>query len=183
VSFSSPSRRRLLRWAVGAVLCSGNASSGVIEALPGFRRKDPRIQTFTYRRAYPLHLAGRSIAILPFPAPQPGRPKAPDFAPFLGLALGWAFPDSVIELDGNPTGADVLIEGKVDLLHRVGAQGLKASISASVFDVSAGEPFVLWSGTKKADWIRRFPMDDCLLQLADDFVKTWTEKGWKLFEP
>lgn len=154
----------------------------MLEALPGFRRKDPRIQTSTYRRAYPLELADRSIGIRPFPAPQGGKPVPPDFSPFLGRALSWAFPGSVIELDPRPSsGVEVLIEGRIELFHRLGAQGLRAAISASVFDVSADEQLVLWSGVKRADWVRRFPTGDCLLALADDFVATWSEKGWKPF--
>jgi hypothetical protein len=150
--------------------------AGVLELLPGYRRKDPRIRTQTYRQADAIRLEERTIGIRPFEIPQAGKPVPPDFAPFLGQALTWAFPDSVVDLDPGSAGeVEVLIEGRMDLFHRVGAQGLRVAVSVVVYDVSAGEPFVLWHGAKKADWIRRFSTDDCLLALADDFVATWRD--------
>ena len=172
MSFSSPSRRRLLTWAAGAVLSSSEAGAGFLDHLPGVRRKDPRIRTQIYRRADAIGLNACAISIRPFKAPQAGSPAPPDFAPFLGRALAWAFPDSVVYLEPEPA-SEVVIEGRIDLFHRLGAQGLRANISVAVYDVSDGKEFILWHGAKKADWVRRFPTDDCLLHLADDFVSTW----------
>jgi hypothetical protein len=79
-----------------------------------------------------------------------------------------------VYLAGDPrTGAEVLIQGQVELFHRLGAQGLRARISVQMFDVSKSGEYVMWMGAKDAEWIRRFPTDDCLLTLADDFVATW----------
>lgn len=148
----------------------------MLESLPGFRRRDPRIRTQVFQQADAIELAGRAIGIRPFEIRQAGEPAPPDFAPYLGRALTWAFPDSVVELGPRPAaGAEVLVQGRVDLFHRMGAQGLRAAISVVVYDVSQGQEFMLWNGVKKADWIRRFPTDDCLLRLADDFVSTWSE--------
>ena len=171
---SLPTRRRLLGWATGAVLLPDRGRTGILEDLPGFKRKDPRILTQTYRQADDIRLEGRAIAVTPFSAPQGGAPTPPDFAPFLGKALTWAYPDCTVHLDAEPCPcAEVIIRGRIDLYHRLGAAGLKVRVSATVLDVSAAEEYVLWFGAKKADWIRRFAADDCLLVLADDFVTSW----------
>lgn len=146
----------------------------MLESLPGFQRKDPRIHTQVYREADRIRLDGRAISIPPFAAPQAGKPRPPDFAPFLAKALSWAFPESTVYLDETPCAcSEVVIRGRIDLYHRVGSGGLKVKVSASVLDVSAEQEYVLWFGAKKADWIRRFAADDCLLLLADDFVASW----------
>ncbi len=172
MSISSPSRRRLLRWATGASLLGEGLAAGILESLPGFQRRDPRIRTLTYRQTDPIELTERSIAVTPFPAPQGGQPPAPDFAPYLRRSLRRSFPKSTVESLATPD-IEVLVRGRVELFHRVGARGLRVHVSAELYDVSAEGELVLWAGAKKADWIRRFPTDDCLQLLADSFIETW----------
>ena len=167
------SRRSLLALATGSIFAWDDAGGGILEYLPGVRRRDPRIRTLIYRQAGVIELDSRMISIRPFEVRQAGQPPPPDFAPFLGRALAWAYPTTTIHLDSQPA-ADVVIRGRIDLFHRIGSQGLRVNISAAVFDVTAGADFLLWNGAKKADWIRRFPADECLLRLADDFVATWS---------
>ena len=151
------------------------ARAGVLESMPGFRRKDPRIRTLTYRHADAIRPAGRPFVVQRFTSDQAGRPAPPDFAPFVSRALAWAFPQSAVFQEPRPdNGPKIRIQGRIDLFHRFGSQGLRVEISACVLEVSCDEETVLWLGAKKADWIRRYSTDDCLLLLADDFVATWT---------
>lgn len=170
--FSSISRRRLLERAA-----AGAAFPAAGKAVELFGRKDPRILTQTYRHSDAIALAERSIRVEPILADQPGKPKPPDFAPFLAKSLEWAFPEAEI-LVGEPADApaEALVRGSIELFHRLGSQGLRVKIALTLFDTGEGEELVLWRGAKRADWVRRFPTDDCMLTLADDFAAEWTSR-------
>ena len=67
---------------------------------------------------------------------------------------------------------DLVILGSVDALFRKPSKGLTARVTLRVINTRDGE--VLWYGTKRADWLRRFALDDCLLRLAWSFVSEWS---------
>ena len=67
---------------------------------------------------------------------------------------------------------DLVILGSVDALFRKPSKDLTARVTLRVINTRDGE--VLWYGTKRADWLRQFALDDCLLRLAWSFVSEWS---------
>ena len=143
--------------------------------LPGFQRKDPRVRFLTYQRSGTIALDARAVVVEPFPAPQGGRPRPPDFAPFLMRSITAIEPGASVEDGKVISGEGLLVRGRTDRLHRLGAGGLRVHVSLELYDTSTKPQILLWSGAVKADWVRRFPTDDCLQLIADYIVLYWTE--------
>ena len=64
-----------------------------------------------------------------------------------------------------------MIWGTVENFYRDARGGLRVRVSLRVLSAKSGA--VLWRGEKRAEWRRRFPVEDCLLNLAWSFVAEW----------
>lgn len=166
---------------------------------PWLHRGDPKIQTFVFTRHPRLAVRKTRIGLLPFPAAREAEPVPPDFAASLLRALlegrqvtdvrkpaqaPWeALPEwQRRELDeparvrlalkwGRGEGLDLIVRGRIEALFRTSHQGLTVKVALRVLRVKDGR--VLWDGRKRAEWIRSFPTEDCLLNLARSFVAEW----------
>ena len=184
-----------------SMLLAGSAQPAQkLKPFPLFNRSDPKIETRVFVHAPRLKLACKEVGVLPFsPSNQPDT-KAPSFEIFLQQALlqnaKAEMIDSVPALpwdhlpawkvreltDADRIGAvakqgysrklDLVILGSVDALFRKPSKGLVARVTLRVVSTRDGE--ILWYGTKRADWLRHFTLEDCLLHLAGSFVSEWS---------
>ena len=165
---------------------------------PWLRRADPKIETFVFTQLEDLAVGKTHVGILPFPG-APAEPAPPDFGDFLLQALleeghvtavrkpekaPWErLPEwQRQELDelqrtrsavnwGRAENLDLIVLGRTESVFRTAHQGLTVKVSARVLSVEDGR--VLWYGRKRAEWIRSYPTEDCLLNLARSFVDEW----------
>ena len=188
---------------IGAVWLSLAAVSvSLLEAqfrrlFPWLRRADPKIQTEVIVDKRTTKLLELKIGIFPFASNIKGEPGPPPFARYLEKALLQAGADTTAAArrpwDGLPThrlaaltaenrrdalaaagrssGRDLVIWGTVENFYRDARGGLKVRVSLRVLSAKSGA--VLWRGEKRAEWRRRFPVEDCLLNLAWSFVAEW----------
>jgi hypothetical protein len=170
-----------------------------LKPFPWFNRGDPRIQTHVFLRGVDLDISGKRIAIYPFDVSPKVQPDLAPFGPVLEQALyqegtaavveylpvaPWRGPlspqmkeptdrerDNLGVIDARSRNADLLVVGRVQPAFRTAGGGLLVNITVRV--LSARDGRILWYGRKRADWIRRFPIEDCFLNLAWSLVKDW----------
>ena len=163
------------------------------------RRADPKIETFVFTQHDGLAVGEKRIGLLPFPAASEAEPAPPDFAlSLLRALLEDRRVDEVRKLDEAPWEAlpewrkrtldkQEQVRAAVGLgpyagfgsdrprpggdVFRTARQGLTMKVSLRVLSTEDGR--VLWYGRKRAEWIRSFPTEDCLLRLARSFVEGW----------
>ena len=163
------------------------------------RRADPKIETFVFTQHDGLAVGEKRIGLLPFPAASEAEPAPPDFAlSLLRALLEDRRVGEVRKLDeapwealpewrkrtlnkqeqvcaavswGRTQGLDLIVLGRVETFFRTARQGLTMKVSLRVLSTEDGR--VLWYGRKRAEWIRSFPTEDCLLHLARSFVEEW----------
>ena len=155
-----------------------------------FQRADPKIQTLVFHRDQPPYFAKKKVGVLEFPTPAAGEPGAPSFGDlFHQLLLSEDTANRVAFLEGvswdrekltedqrvtaaaayaQARALDVVVLGRVDSLYRRANDGLAVKVTLRVVSAAGGE--VLWFGSKQADWIRYFPLEDCLRTLANSFL-------------
>ncbi len=184
----------LLLAAVG-VLCGTQP----VKAAPLFKRGDPRITTYLFVYRPYLVLLDRKVGVYPFDVVQQGEPVPPAFAPLLAQALLqegsavsvtqvpiapweqtpiWEAPQwseagriAAVLADGRERGFDYVVLGRIDRFYRTAAQGLMARVT--VWLISTQDGAVVWYGAKHAEWLRRYPLEECLLNLAWSFAIDW----------
>jgi hypothetical protein len=165
----------------------------------GFKRGDPAITTFLFVYRPHLLLFDRKLGIYPFVILQRGEPAPPEFAPLLAQALlqegsasavtyvptapwddtpvweaeRWteARRLAAVAADGRQRGFDFVVMGRIDSLFRTAAQGLVAKVT--IWLISTHDGSVAWHGLKKAEWLRRFSLEDCVIRLAWSFAVDW----------
>ncbi len=170
-----------------------------LKPFPWFNRSDPKIQTQVFLRGVDLDISGKRVAIYALDVPVKGQPDLIPFGPVLEQALyqekssaavdyfpapPWRSPlapqmkdltdherDGSAILHGRSKNADLVVIGGVQSAFRTAGGGLLVSISLRV--ISAHDGRIVWYGRKRADWIRRFPIEDCFLNLAWSFVSDW----------
>ncbi len=171
-----------------------------LKSFPFFNRSDPKIETRVFVDAPQLRLACKEVGVLPFSRSNQPDHKAPPFETFLRQALLQSAKAEMIDAipklpwdnlpawkvreltDADRIGAvagqgysrklDLVILGSVDALFRKPSKGLVAGVTVRVISTRDGE--VLWYGTKRADWLRHFALEDCLRRLAWSFVYEWS---------
>jgi hypothetical protein len=170
-----------------------------LKAASWFKRGDPAITTFLFVYRPHLLLFDRKLGVYPFVILQGGEPPPPEFAPLLAQALlqeGSAasvtyVPEApwdgtpvweagrwtearrlaAIAADGRRRGFDFVVMGRVDSLFRTAGEGLAAKVT--VWLISTRDGGVVWYGTKKAEWLRRFSLEECVIRLAWSFAIDW----------
>jgi hypothetical protein len=192
--------------ALGLVLIAIVAADGLsaqLKEFPWVNPSDPKINAVVFAEAPRFKLACKEVGVLPFRLPDQGEAKAAAFGTVLRQALlmqgaaetiadiptlPWdemaagklreltdADKISAVAKDGDARRLDLVILGSVDSLFRKPSGGLEARVTIRVIDTSDGE--ILWYGTQQADWIRYFPVEECLLHIAWLFVESWTGSG------
>ena len=174
------------------------AAAEGVKAFPWITQADPRIVTRTFITPSGPFVDGTRIVILPFDQP-PGGPAPPPFGEFVFQGLlqqghaesivslpstPWAEPPAwkagrqtdadrfaAAALEGREHGCQYVVTGRVHWVFRTTAYGLRARVT--IWVVAAETAEVVWYGTKTADWIRAYPLEDCLLRLAWSFVSDW----------
>jgi hypothetical protein len=170
-----------------------------LHAAPWFKRGDPEITTHLFVYRPHLLLLDRKLAVYPFVVVQGGEPVPPDFGPLLAQALlqeGSAssvtqIPDApwdqtptweasrwneagriaAVAADGRERGFDFVVLGRIDRFYRTAAQGLSAQVTVWLIETSDGA--VVWYGAKKAEWLRRYTLEECVVRLAWSFAIEW----------
>ena len=171
-----------------------------LKPFPFFNRSDPKIDTRVFVHAPQLKLAGKEVGVLPFSRSSQPDHNAPSFETFLQQALlqnakaemidsvptlpwdnlpAWKLIEltdadriDAVAKQGYSRKLDLVVFGKVDALFRKPSKGLVARVTLRVVSTRDGE--ILWYGTKRADWLRHFTLEDCLLHLARSFVSEWS---------
>jgi hypothetical protein len=164
-----------------------------------FKRGDPAITTFLYVYRPHLLLLDRKLGVYPFVILQGGEPVPPEFGPAFAQALlqeasaagvtyvpvapwegtpAWELDRwtaggrlAAIAADGRQRGFDFVVMGRVDSFFRTAAQGLVAKVT--VWLVSTENGAVVWYGAKKAEWLRRFSLEECVIRLCWSFATAW----------
>ena len=186
------------------ILCCGASEAGaqLHRIFPWFHRAEPAIESQVFRSQPGIRIDGRRIGILPFPAGQEGQPVPPPFSSFLRNALyASASAGSVVDIDdpsgilpeaererfgdtqrmalaldrSKAAGADLLASGRVEAVFRTASGGMVIKISARLWDVESCAQ--VWSGRISVNWIRRYPLEDCLLRAAITLVEEWNRGG------
>jgi len=175
------------------------ASGGSAPAAAWFKRGDPHITTFLFVYRPHLVLMDRELGVYPFVILQEGEPSPPEFGPLFTQALlqegsiasvayvpeapwdgapvwkanGWTEASRIaaVAADGRQRGYDFVVLGRVDRLFRTASDGLVARVT--VWLISTSDGAVVWYGAKNADWLRRFPLEDCVLRLGWSFAVDW----------
>ena len=190
--------RRVLAWialfAIALIAPAENLAAG-----SWFKRGDPHITTFLFVYRPHLLLLDRQLGVYPFVIEQGGEPSPPEFAPLFAQALlqegstasivfvpeaPWEATApwkaglwtesariAAVAADGRQRGFDFVVLGRVDRLYRTTADGLVAKVT--VWLISTADGAVVWYGAKNADWLRRFPLEDCILRLGWAFAIDW----------
>ncbi len=192
--------------ALGLVLIAIAAADGLSAQLKGFpwiNRSDPKINAVVFVDAPRFKLACKEVGVFPFRVPDQGEPQASAFATLLRQALlmqgaaetiadipslpwddmpAWKLRElsdaekiSAVAKDGDARRLDLVVLGSVDSLFRKPSGGLEARVTIRVVDTRDGE--ILWYGTRHADWVRYFPVEECLLHIAWSFVEAWAGSG------
>jgi hypothetical protein len=60
-------------------------------------------------------------------------------------------------------------------VFRTASGGMVIKISARLWDVESRAQ--VWSGRISVNWIRRYPLEDCLLRAAITLVEEWNRGG------
>lgn len=163
-----------------------------------FHRADPAIERYVFTRSPDFQLSGKRIGVLPFELVQRGEPAPPPFAPFLRQALlQRGIVGSLQEITEPERGIPevdrlrfdgewriardldraesaklaLLAVGRVDALFRTASGGMVMKVSAELWDVEGRAP--VWSGRIAVNWIRRYPVEDCMLRAAMALVEEW----------
>jgi hypothetical protein len=144
-------------------------------------------------------LFDHKLGVYPFVIVQGGEPAPPEFAPVFAQALlqegsassvtyvpatpwddtpAWeagrwtdATRIAALAADARRRGFDFVVMGRIDSFFRTAAQGLAAKVT--VWLISAHDGAVVWHGSKKAEWLRRFSLEDCVIRLAWSFATDW----------
>ncbi len=170
-----------------------------LAAASWFKHGDPEITTLLYVYRPHLLLFDHKVGIYPFVVLQGGEPVPPEFAPLLVQALlqegsaasvtevptapwhatpVWEAGDwsessrlAAAAADGRQRGFDFVVIGRVDSFFRTAAQGLEAKVT--LWLVSTKDGAIVWYGAKKAEWLRRYSLEDCITRLAWSFALDW----------
>ena len=184
-------------------IVAAESLSAQLKGFPWVNRSDPKIKAVVFVEAPRFKLACKEVGVLPFSVPDQGEEKAAAFGTVLRQALlmqgaaetiadiptlPWdempagklreltdAGKISAVAKDGDARRLDLVIFGSVDSLFRKPSGGLEARVTIRVIDTSDGQ--IVWYGTRQADWIRYFPVEECLLHVAWLFVESWTGSG------
>ena len=176
---------------------------GQLKGFPWFNRGDPKITTRVYTRNPGFRLACKDVGVFPFAVPELNGPRPPDFSTSLRQALltqgaaetiahvstlpwdevpAWKVRElsesdklGAIAADAANRKLEVAVIGRLGSAFRKPAKGLTVRATVWIIDARDGE--VLWYGTKQADWIRYFPLEECLYHLAWSFVLEWGRPG------
>ena len=172
---------------------------GQLKSFPWFNRGDPKITTRVYTRNPGLRLSCKDVGVFPFVAPELTGPRAPDFSTAMRQALlrqgaaekiahvstlpwdevpAWKVRElsesdklGAIAADTAARKLEVAVVGRLGSAFRKPGKGL--TVRATVWIIDARDAEILWYGTKQADWIRYFPLEECLYHLAWSFVLEW----------
>jgi hypothetical protein len=175
------------------------AGAAPLNASSWFKHGDPAITTFLFVYRPHLMLLDRKVGIYPFQILQGGEPIPPEFAPLLSQALlqegsatsvtnipaapwdgtpPWEAEQwsearrlAAVVADGRERGLDFVVLGRIDSLFRTAAEGLMAKVT--VWLVSTEDGAIVWYGAKKAEWLRRFSLEECVTRLAWSFAVDW----------
>ncbi len=166
-------------------------ASGIAPAqgIKFFNRSDPKVQTLIFIDNAALDITDRRIGIFPFPA-SPFAAPSPAFGEVLHQSiLAIEIAGQVVYLDnvkqegeqseteriaaaaryGRALKLDLVMLGRVDSLSARSSGALNVKITLRIISTRNGE--VLWYGVKKVDWIRRYPIEDCLRLVAESFLE------------
>ena len=172
---------------------------GQLKSFPWFNRGDPKITTRVFTRNPGLRLSCKDVGVFPFEVPELTEPRSPDFSTAMRQALltqgaaetiahvstlpwdevpAWKARElsesdklAAIAADAAARKLEIALVGRVGSAFRKPGKGL--TVRATVWIIDARDGTVLWYGTKQADWIRYFPLDECLYHLAWSFVLEW----------
>jgi hypothetical protein len=182
---------------IAALALSGAAAP--LNASSWFKHGDPAITTLLFVYRPHLILLDRKVGVYPFQILQGGEPVPPQFAPLLSQALlqegsassvtsipsapwegtpAWEADHwnearrlAAVAADGRQRGFDFVVMGRVDSFFRTAAEGLMAKVT--VWLVSTEDGAIVWYGAKKAEWLRRFSLEECVTRLAWSFAVDW----------
>jgi hypothetical protein len=174
------------------ILCVGPPLvAQVPETLPHFQRSDPRIRIETFLRSAEISVVEKRVGVFEFVSEPQGSPPSPDLAPYFQQALWqqqlaieavWLGPvpalsaptpagsrfDQAFILAASQVarthGVDVVLIGRTQRVVRTISGGL--TVKATLWLVHVEGQTVLWHGRFRADWLRHFPLEDCLLHAA-----------------
>ena len=184
-------------------LVAADDLSAQLKGFPWINRGDPKINVVVFVDAPQFKLACKEVGVFPFSVPAQGEPLAAAFATALGQALlmqseaetiadipslpwdempAWKLRElsdaeriAAVATDGDARRLDLVVLGSVDSLFRKPSGGLEARVTIRVVDTRDGA--ILWYGTRHANWIRHFPLQECLLHIAWSFVEDWAGSG------
>ena len=193
---------RTLGFLLIAIVCRGDLFAQ-LKGFPWINRGDPKIKAVVFVDAPQFKLACKEVGVFPFSVPDQGEPKAAAFATVLRQALlmqgaaetiadipslpwdelpAWKLREltdaekiSAVAKDGDARRLDLVVLGSVDSLFRKPSGGLEARVTIRVVNTRDGE--ILWYGTRHANWIRHYPVEECLLHVAWSFVEDWAGSG------
>lgn len=172
-----------------------------LKGLPWFNRGDPKIQAVLFVRRSGLSLGAGGVGVASWRLGPSARGEAPALGDFIEQAFlrrgragrirhvdsspprgRWDAPLGKISIEERIAAAliqararelEVIVLARTDTLFRTASHGLLLKATVWLVDVADGS--VLWHGRKSASWLRHFPLEDCLLLLAESFVDEWPE--------
>ena len=172
------------------LVSAATAAAQTPRPFPFFNRGDPKIQTLVFVRQPDLDLAAKRIGVLPFTVPDATRPGTPSFGDLLHQGLlaaglntrllavdGFSWDDPRLteeERIGWAAGyarsrnLDLVVAGRVDYIVHRRAGGLVLKVTLRL--IAAETAGVVFYASKKADWLRSYPPEDCFRALADSFL-------------
>ena len=174
-----------------------------LKSFPWFNRGDPKITTRIFTRNPGFRLSCKDVGVFPFAGPELSAQPSPDLATYVRQALlahgaaktvahvstlpwdevpAWKARElgeneklRAIAADAANRELEVAVVGRLGSAFRKPSKGL--TVRATVWIINARDGEILWYGTKQANWIRYFPLEECLYHLAWSFVLDWGRSG------
>ncbi len=176
------------------LLAPGSLSALGLKSFPFINRGGPKLKTLTFIQSPTLSLANVRVGVFGFSIPSYADPPPPPFGELLYQALlaeqaagrvtyldaAWDS-EKLAEQEriasaasyGRARGLDLIVLGRLDSMLSRSSGGLVLKVTCRLVSTQTGE--VLWYGSKKADWLRRYPLEDCFRTLAYSFLEEWIE--------
>ena len=174
-----------------------------LKSFPWFNRSDPKITTRVFTRNPGFRLSCKDVGVFPFSVSELSESASADLSTYVRQALlaqgvaetiahistapwnevpAWKARKlsendklRAIGADAAGRGLELAVVGRLGAAFRKPSKGL--SVRATVWVIRARDGEIVWYGTKHADWIRYFPLEECLYHLAWSFVLDWGGSG------